>query len=688
MVVYIFVAEIQTYFYSIIIGIKTNERTINMYMDQQNKRFGAWRVSDTDPNSEVTFSIFIPDRLKDPTQYAEQPVDPKRDNSGNVIYIPDYGDPKIESIYVVGNFQQRIGQSNNWEINQNNIMNRVDHPKGYVWEYTTSKKLPAGFYEYKYAVKFFDQPIPRYVGDPCTRYGGKDVLNRNSGFVVGPSPIANTLSLTSIESYRDLIIYELSIDDFTAGYRDGMCPLDAIHLYKDKNGKSRLDYLQALGINAILFLPWTAWSNDDYSWGYTPYAYFSVEHRYTEDPTPGCETTQLSRLRDLINDCHARGIHVIMDGVFNHVCPDYDPNYGGFSYRYLYKNPDASPYVGNFGGTFGGLIDLDYNNGCTQEFIRDVCYYWIDEFKIDGIRFDNTTNYYIPGNKSGIPTLLSDIRNKVTDPNFSLTLEHIDISAANVVDNTDATSYWSNSLYNDCFDGLWNNTIRPQALTDLDAHFWLHSTNKIATTYLSNHDHSHVTWQCGANDNSGSMKWYKVQPYAIALFTSPGTPMIQNGQEIGEDHWIPEDDKGSNRRVKSRPLRWEYESDYIGTTLNDRYTKLIQIRLKYDALRSDNFYPSQWQNWQTQFDLQGYGLDTSRKLMIFHRWGNDTAGVLHHFMIAINFSDTHQHVDIPVPMNGVWKDILDDTSHSLLTDAYWIRNYQVNSNWGVIFHLQ
>ena len=126
--------------------------------------------------------------------------------------------------------------------------------------------------------------------------------------------------------------------------------------------RQKLDYLARLGINAILFLPWTAWTNDEFSWGYTPYQYFSVEHRYTNDdtdPSSNRESTQLSRLRQLISECHDRDIHVIMDGVFNHVTRD-DPNqFSGFPYRWLYLNPDACPYVGTFGGRFSELQDLD-----------------------------------------------------------------------------------------------------------------------------------------------------------------------------------------------------------------------------------------------------------------------------------------------------------------------------------------
>lgn len=57
----------------------------------------------------------------------------------------------------------------------------------------------------------------------------------------------------------------------------------------------------------------------------------------------------------------------------------------GFPYRWFYQMPDDSPYVGSQGQYFA---NLDYDSGCTEEFIRDVCLYWIDFWQIDGIRFD------------------------------------------------------------------------------------------------------------------------------------------------------------------------------------------------------------------------------------------------------------------------------------------------------------
>ena len=55
-----------------------------------------------------------------------------------------------------------------------------------------------------------------------------------------------------------------------------------------------------------------------------------------------------------------------------------------------------------------------------------------------------------------------------------------------------------------------------------------------------------------------------------------------------------ENDEGSGRRVQPRPLRWKYPNDSFGSNLLRLYKKMIQIRLNYSGLRSNNFYPD-WQ---------------------------------------------------------------------------------------------
>jgi 1,4-alpha-glucan branching enzyme len=672
-----------------------------MYMSAADRQFGAWRLDDDAASSAVRFSIFIPDRARDPAQYAAQPVEPPRDAHGVAIAIERYGDPRIASIHVVGDFQTALGRGADWTAHPANALARTPHASGWVWRVDTAP-LPAGFYQYRYRVAFEDGST-REVADPCARYGGADLLRPTSAVVVGPSATPQVAPVAGgRRPLRDLVVYELDIDDFTAELRGAHAALDAIHRadlgtgrLDAPTGRTALDHLADLGVNAILFLPWTAWNDGAFSWGYTPYSYFSVEHRYTNDLTGAePETKQLSRLRDLVNACHARGIHVIMDGVFNHVGPDDGASQTGFAYRWLYQDPGASPYSGRFGGTFPGLVDLDYHNGCTQQLVSDVCRYWMDEFGIDGLRLDNTVNFYLakddgaPASQEGLPRLLADVRAHAADPAFSLTIEHLDLSAASVVTSTDATSYWSNALYGACFDALWSGRVTPPLLAALDAHAWLASPDKVATTYLSNHDHSHVTWRCGARDDTGSISWWRTQPWAIALLTSPGTPMLQNGQEFAEDHWIPEDDRGTGRRVKGRPLRWGYASDPVGRTLVALYRRLIALRNTYAALRSDGFYPPRWETWQTHMNPQGYGLDTERQLAIYHRWGRGEDGRLQRFIVALNFSEVDQQVDVPFPANGTWTDLLPLESPGgvpVEVQGFWLARWTLHAGWGAIF---
>ena len=376
-----------------------------------------------------------------------------------------------------------------------------------------------------------------------------------------------------------------------------------------------------------------------------------------------------------------------MDGVFNHV-GDVDPSGQqayGFPYRWLYQNPLACPYVGTFGGEFAGLKDLDFHNGCTQEFIRDVCLYWIDEFKVDGIRFDNTTNFYIDGDSRGLPRLLKDINDHagaLGETNFSLTLEHLNLDAARVTTQTGATSYWNNELYQRCFDYLWAGSIDSRIMGALDNHRGL-PDDRVATTYLGNHDHSHVAWQAGARNNAGALEWYRTQPYAIALLTGPGTAMIQNGQEFAEDYWIMEDDQASNQRVKPRPLRWDFPGDNIGSRLVALYARLITLRKAHPAVRSSHLYPAGWETWQNQFNPEGYGVDVEKGVVIFHRWGPAADGGLERFIVALNFSRDDRFVDIPFSANGAWQDLLNDRTDTV--SHFRLPNYKLESHWGRIW---
>lgn len=592
------------------------------------------------------------------------------ENQGAVrfrLFLPEGVDPQIKAIGVAGDFQGRLGKSD-WDFSDPLPLDKSSRPGvGDFWE-ATSAELPAGFYQYKYRVAFRDGSV-RIVTDPCARYGGTD--HQNAGFVIGGSrPEDNQITeLAARSRLRDLVIYEMHPDDFTDEYRGTRAPFDAII--------DRLDYLADLGVNAILFMPWTAWQHKSYDWGYVPFQYFAVEYVYANDLNRPSE--KISWLKKLIDACHRRGIHVIMDGVFNHCSED-------FPYKYLYLNIDECPYTAApFGGIFPGLQDLDFSNHCTRAFIRDVCLYWISVFKIDGIRFDNTVNFYVAGDIRGVPGLLSDIYDYLEplgQENFSTTIEHIDIGAASVVNSTRATSYWDNALYGECFSHLWSGRIGSGYLSALNNSRFVSGPEKVATTYLSNHDHSGVAWQAGASDDTGAHKWYRTQPHAIALLTGSAVPLIANGQEFAEDYWIPEDDHGTGRRVRPRPLRWSAPRDAYGSKLLALYKKLIWIRRNHPCLRSGDFHPPGWHG--STRDQDGFGVDVEQGIVVYHRWGNGTDGRLERFIIALNFSDQPRRISLSFSENGRWTDLLNDRTVNITN--YWL-DTSIESNWGHIYFL-
>jgi len=585
------------------------------------------------------------------------------------LFFPRNFDPEIAEIRVAGSFQSKLGGVD-WDFPGGVPMTRRDTADGTFYE-TTTAEVQAGFYEYKYLVRFTSGEA-RIVTDPCARYGGSN--SRNAAVVIGGSQPADNVPrrLATRKPLRDLIVYELMLDDFTDEFRGLRAPLDAV--------VDKLDWISGLGFNAILFMPWTAWKNLDFDWGYEPFQYFAVEYRYANDLAQ--PTEKLSFLSTLVDECHARGIHVIMDGVFNHVSFE-------FPYVDFYRQHTSCPFTGKFGGEFAGLQDLNFANSCTQEFVRDVCLYFMDTFRIDGIRFDNTTNFTVPGTTAGLPKLLSDVAAYAAanhGPNFSLTLEHLAMNAAAVTNGTAATSYWDNELYGRTFDALFSGSIDRRFLAALDHSRFVDFPEKVPTQYLSNHDHSHVTWQAGARDNAGVDRWFKTQPYAIALFTGTSVPMVQNGQELGEEQRLPEDDHGTGRRVVPRPLRWKFAADPIGSTLARLYGVLARARRDHPGLRSGNIWPSPWEDWQSQFNAAGAGVDEARQLVVFHRWGTTPGNRLENFVIVLNFSDQPRAVSVPFPLDGIWTDLLSDFDsswHPVVTNNRL--DFVVSSNWGHVF---
>src|SRR5690606_32243422 len=160
----------------------------------------------------------------------------------------------------------------------------------------------------------------------------------------------------------DLVIYELHVRDFL----------------EKKNYTTLRDsipYLKALGVNAIELMPVQEFEGNS-SWGYNPSYHFALDKYYGS----------AKAFKQFVDACHANGIAVILDVVLNHA-------FGQSPLAQLYMQGGVlqanNPWF-NVVPTHPFNVGYDFNHESplTKQFAKDVMRYWIEEYKIDGYRFD------------------------------------------------------------------------------------------------------------------------------------------------------------------------------------------------------------------------------------------------------------------------------------------------------------
>src|SRR5205085_4210058 len=139
-------------------------------------------------------------------------------------------------------------------------------------------------------------------------------------------------------------------------------------------------------------------------------------------------------------------------------------------------------------------------------------------------------------------------------------------------------------------------------------------------------------------------KYYKLQPFAIALYTCQGIPMLWQGQEFAENYALP--DKGNARISFRRGLHWEYFYDEDGKALVRLYRRLGQLRQQHRALRGrESFY----------YNEQSRPADG---VVAYRRRAAATATAAADVaMVFLNFSDVERVVSIPFPKAGTYREM-------------------------------
>jgi pullulanase len=202
-------------------------------------------------------------------------------------------------------------------------------------------------------------------------------------------------ALPPFENPVDAIIYETHIRDFTihpnSGVKNKGLYLGASEL--NTKGKNReltgLSYVKDLGVTHIEFLPFNDFAGvneleplKDYNWGYNPIHFNVPEGSYSTNPSD--PYARIIELKQMIDAIHRQGIRVIMDVVYNHVyireTSSFEKVVPGYYFRHNELGfPSNGTGVGN---------DIASERKMVRKFILDSIRFWMEEYHIDGFRFD------------------------------------------------------------------------------------------------------------------------------------------------------------------------------------------------------------------------------------------------------------------------------------------------------------
>jgi 1,4-alpha-glucan branching enzyme len=490
-------------------------------------------------------------------------------------------------------------------------------------------------------------------------------------------------------AFSDLILYQLHVGTFLGSQATGR-----VSTFLDVIG--RLGYLRDLGVTAIQLLPIVEFSSPR-SLGYDGSDIFSPEMDYTLEgatahaflplinaeltkagasPTTAAEIeVPMNQLKLLVDLCHLNGIAVLLDVVYNHAgyqVRGIDESLYFFD-RAAGSNPNDSLYFMDRDHT--GPVFAFWNQQVRQ-FLIDNADFFVREYRVDGLRYDQT----------------SVIDTEARGPGW-LFLQH----CTGTVRSTDAgvcqtAEYWpANPAVTDepqhggaGFDMAWSDGFRESvraaitsasggadAAVDLE---WVarEITNSQfrdawrAVNYLESHDEIYRDREprvARIADPSNPRSWYarsRARVGAALVFTSPGTPMIFMGQEILEDkNWSDDPEHHPDTSVWWDGLSGGQKAM---TDMHRCVRDLITLRRNFSALRFGS--------------TRVVHLDVMGRVIALHRW---VEGRGEDVLIVVCLRDrTHERYRIGLPQPGIWREALN-------TDVYdnWV-NPMIAGNGGSV----
>lgn len=494
-------------------------------------------------------------------------------------------------------------------------------------------KLADGKYQYKFRVKsktFYQEGETVDIADPRAVRVSRDEHENAYVYIENGKHVFINYEWqhedVPLAANRELVIYEMHIQDFI-----GSDLTDEKSVFQQAIDK--LDYLRDLGINAVELMPVNDYPGD-YSWGYNPRFPFAVENNYG---TP-------DDFAQFVDECHARGIRVILDVVFNH-SEDANP-LADIDHTYWFhgENPDDAAFHWGTKLNFE-FYDENMNIYPAREHVKDVILHWIHTFQIDGLRFDATA---ILDNFDALHYWNQAIYQAVGDIKPFITIaEHVPQDPAVTGYDGPLDAAWHESFSKQLQSITVGVSIAYREPNDLNELLTSMQPTKEGYTspinvvnYIDNHDQERIMWLLGEGGGFFDDEAFKRQKMAAAvLLTAPGIPMLWMGQEFGV---------ASESGIEPHPMDWTLLQNDRNADLRNYYYGLVHLRTGTSALQSNN--------------IEILHADAERMFTVYRRWDDEGGQVIvaanlggqyNSFEVAAAGGDWHEYVfDYTVSADG------------------------------------
>ena len=547
----------------------------------------------------------------------EVPVDTQAKVAGMGALLFDGGvafrvwAPNAEEVSVVGDFNRWNSQANPLQPEGN----------GYWYGEVARAKVGQG---YRFWLR-----TPRGVVTRIDPYA-REVTNSTGNGVIHDAHFDWEGDNFHIDAWNRLVVYELHIGSFApdADQAPGTFA----------KALENLAHLKELGVNAVQIMPVAEFAGDR-SWGYNPADIFAVESSYGGP----------NALKNFIKELHREGIAVILDVVYNHFGPgDLDLwQFDGWSEHggggiYFYQDDRAE--------TPWGHTRPDYGRDAVRRFIYDNAMMWLDEYHVDGLRYDATVYIRtvngspareLPDGWSLLQWINGDIAARF--PGRILIAEDLQ-------DNEWLTKPVpeGGAGFSAQWDASFVHPIRAAVIAADDAQRSMPALAAIVARkyngaafqrviYSESHDEvangkARVPQEISPEDPQGFYAQKRSTLAAALVFTAPGVPMLFQGQEFLQGMWFRDD----------VPLDWHQRAEYHG--ILRLYRDLIHLRLDRGGVTRG----------LTGQHVQVYHANDQDNVIVFRRW--EAGGPGDEVVVVANFAGAaKENYRVGFPAEGTWR---------------------------------